>query len=221
MNTPSLSSTFSESTLRGFPGSFPDASANLYDQQTAPILRKSLARTASTSSFHNGLAESRPSTSRLENPGVTSPGTIPSLGSNLALRPAMHTRSVTSPANNLFSPASTMSTGFSEAAFFSDDEAEESLSDMDERSAHNQPSITIGGSSRQASDGPVSLESMIRHGMRRLTGSSASSREKERQREILRAQQRAAATTASSPRVPKVPPEYLSGPTSSPASPGQ
>ena len=98
---------------------------NIYDQQTAPILHKSLARTASSSSFHNGLAESRPHTSHQQQMPInfvmtptafstttpTSAGVSSASGVDLsgpavpvagliAARPALHTRSITSPANN-------------------------------------------------------------------------------------------------------------------------
>lgn len=218
----------SDPMLRGFTGNFADTSANLYDQQTAPILRKSLAQTASTSSFHNGLAESRPMNLRLDGGGgVRSPGTLTPQASNQTLRPVSHTRSVTSPANHLFSPTSggtqhpTPPVGVHETTFFSDDDADDGLSDIDERLTTNKPpSSHPTGPTRSVTDGSSSLESMIRTGMRRLTGGAANSREKERQRELIRAQHRAAAQTVTSPRVPKVPPEYLSGPTSGPASPG-
>ncbi|KAG2421135.1 hypothetical protein HFD88_000751 [Aspergillus terreus] len=217
-----------DATLRGFTGAYVDTSAHLYDQQTAPILRKSLARTASSSSFHNGLAESRPPNPRFDGPGMHSPGTLTPQASSQTLRPVSHTRSVTSPANHLFSPPtanvqfSTPPIGFSESAFLSDDDAEEGLSDFDERITLNRPAAPHPiNQTRSATDGSSSLESMIRSGMRRLTGGAANNREKERQRDFVRAQQRAIAQTASSPRVPKVPPEYLSGPTSSPTSPGQ
>lgn len=74
---------------------------------------------------------------------------------------------------------------------------------------------------RKGSETAPSLESMIRSGMRRLTGGTASGREKERQRDLLRAQQRAAVQTANSPRVPKVPAEFLAASVNSPTSPGQ
>ena len=214
-----------EPMLRGFTGNFADTS--LYDQQTAPILRKSLARTASTSSFYNGLAESRPTNLRLDPAGMRSPGTMTPQAPSQTLRPVSHTRSVTSPANNLFSPTSSTtqhapsSIGFNESAFLSDDDAEDSYSDFDERLTTNKPPTTPHpmGPVRSVTDGSSSLESMIRSGMRRLTGGAANNRDKERQRELVRAQHRAAAQTVTSPRVPKVPPEYLSGPTSNPTSP--
>ncbi|KAI9930563.1 hypothetical protein ASPWEDRAFT_107111 [Aspergillus wentii DTO 134E9] len=216
----------SDPILQGFTGSYADTSANLYDQQTAPILRKSLARTASTSSFHNGLAESRPSNVRPENASANPQpqGTLTPQASSQTLRPVSHTRSVTSPANNLFPQISngpqhsTPPIGFNESAFLSDDEAEDGLSDFDERFTVHKPIAHPISQTRSVTDGSSSLESMIRSGMRRLTGGTATNREKERQRELIRAQQRAVNQTASSPRVPKVPVEYLP---SNPASPGQ
>ncbi|PGH07578.1 hypothetical protein AJ80_07967 [Polytolypa hystricis UAMH7299] len=221
---PSLSGT----TLPSFSGDF-DAISNLYDQQTAPLLRKSLARTPSVSSFHNGLAESRPTTGRNDHgPAHSSPLTS---GSTLSqsLRPSMHTRSVTSPTNNFslstVHPSSSQTsisgignnTGFT---FLSDDELEDALSDSEDRLILSPPSGGSSTSPRPAGEGPFSLEGMIRSSVRRLTG-GASGKEKERQREFLRAQQRAYAQSATSPRVPKVPAEYLVSPGSTPASPGQ
>jgi hypothetical protein len=210
--------------LRGFTGSYVDTNAHLYDQQTAPILRKSLARTGSTSSFHNGLAESRPANFRFDSPGMPSPVAMNSQMSNQTLRPVSHVRSVTSPANNLFvhtqPPAIHESplVSHGDSAFFSDDDIEETHSDFDEHPV-GKSRAAVAPMVRSATDGPHSLESMIRSGMRRLTGGTANSQEKQRQRDILRAQHRAMVQTASSPRVPKVPEEYLAGPTSHPTSP--
>uniref|UniRef100_A0A093VEP7 Cell morphogenesis protein PAG1 n=1 Tax=Talaromyces marneffei PM1 TaxID=1077442 RepID=A0A093VEP7_TALMA len=218
--TPSMSSL---SEMRGYPGSFADTSASLYDQQTAPILRKSLARTPSSSSFHNGLAEtSRPPT-RLD--GVfqmtsSALGPAPTSAPGGGLRPVMHSRSVTSPANHLVNHTPSLSTAsmsphpIMESTLLSDSEVEESFSDIDERTGlHLSTSRSTPATSlaRKSSEGTSSLESMLRSGMRRLTGGTASSREKERQRDLLRAHQRAVAQTANSPRVPKVPAEYLTG----------
>jgi hypothetical protein len=211
--------------LRGFTGSYVvDTNAHLYDQQTAPILRKSLARTGSTSSFHNGLAESRPPNFRFDSPAGYSPVSAAPPNAAQLLRPTSHVRAVTSPANNLYvhtAPGmsnATPSIGPSDYAFMSDEEPDEVHSDLEERPVttrlHPLPAPMV----RSATDGQHSLESMIRSGMRRLTGGAAN-REKERQRDLLRAQHRAIVQTANSPRVPKVPEEYLSGPTSHPASP--
>ncbi|KAJ5423217.1 hypothetical protein N7491_008433, partial [Penicillium cf. griseofulvum] len=209
--------------LRGFTGNYVDTNAHLYDQQTAPILRKSLARTGSTSSFHNGLAESRPPNFRFDGPGVYSPVTAMPPNSSL-LRSGSHTRSVTSPANNLYvhtaanTPNATLPVGFSDSAFLSDEDPDEVHSDLEERPATKKMVPPPAPMMRSATDGPHSLESMIRSGMRRLTGGAAN-REKERQRDLLRAQHRAMVQTAHSPRVPKVPEEYLSAPTTRDALP--
>lgn len=213
--------------LRGFTGSYVDTNAHLYDQQTAPLLRKSLGRTGSTSSFHNGLAESRPPNFRFDGPGMQSPVHPPPQISTQTTRPPSHTRSVTSPANNLFvhsqpgAPQATPPVGSNDFAFLSDDEVEEAHSDLDERPASKKPvhPPMPPPMVRSATDGSHSLESMIRSGMRRLTGGAANNREKERQRDLLRAQHRAIVQTANSPRVPKVPEEYLAGSASHPASP--
>ncbi|KAL4907131.1 hypothetical protein BDW74DRAFT_175916 [Aspergillus multicolor] len=216
--------------LRGFAGSYVDSNASIYDQQTAPILRKSLARTASTSSFHNGLVDSRPTNMRFDGVGYHSAGASTPHLSTQTLRPVSHTRSVTSPVNHVFSPTSAgpqfsiPPIGAHEPTFFSDDENEEGSFDFDERlmtNKHPVHPLAMANQQRSATDSSSSLESMIRSGMRRLTGGTAAGRDKERQREFVRAQQRAIAQTANSPRVPKVPAEYLGGSPSYPSSPGQ
>ncbi|KAJ5918683.1 hypothetical protein N7454_009827 [Penicillium verhagenii] len=215
--------------LRGFTGSYVDTNAHLYDQQTAPILRKSLARTGSSSSFHNGLAESRPPNFRFDAPGIPSPVSAVSQSTlGIGLRPVSHTRSVTSPANNLFvhtAPSGSQTTpllSFGDSAFLSDDDIEETQSDFEDRpttARRVHPPMPPMIRSATEGAGSHSIESMIRSGMRRLTGGAANNREKERQRDLLRAQHRAMVQTANSPRVPKVPEEYLAGPTSHPTSP--
>ncbi|KAL4736224.1 cell morphogenesis N-terminal-domain-containing protein [Aspergillus similis] len=215
-------------SLRGFAGGYVDSNASIYDQQTAPILRKSLARTASTSSFHNGLVDSRPTNMRFDGVGYHTAGASTPHLSTQTLRPVSHTRSVTSPVNHVFSPSSagpqfsTPPIGVHEPTFFSDDDTEDGSFDFDGRLMVNKhPAHPLTNQSRSATDGSSSLESMIRSGMRRLTGSTAAGRDKERQREFVRAQHRAMAQTADSPRVPKVPAEYLGGSPSHPSSPGQ
>ncbi|KAI9821797.1 MAG: Cell morphogenesis protein PAG1 [Pycnora praestabilis] len=166
-----------------------DADANLYDQQTLPILHKSLARTASVSSFQNGFADARGPSTR--DPGVMTPTafTMPALP---LIRPSMHARSVTSPATNHLKT----STG---VELLSDDDMDEVFSD-DEK--------TAGLSNTQ--DGSFFLENMIRPlaqgtrlGMRRLTGGG--SKEKERQREMILAEKKATLQAPKSPKIPKLP----------------
>jgi hypothetical protein len=104
-----------------------DLGTNIYDQQTAPLLRKSLGRTASSASFHNGLADSRPPTSHhhqqpslaVMNPMAFTTAVLPGstsiapssaatvtglpptqeLVAGASSRPPLHARSITSPAN--------------------------------------------------------------------------------------------------------------------------
>ncbi|TPX26815.1 Cell morphoproteinsis protein PAG1 [Coccidioides immitis] len=214
------------STLRSFAaGDFQDASAHLYDQQTAPLLRKSLARTASSSSFQNGLAESRPSTAQRMEPAQlhSSPLAISTSAPTIVPpRSSLHMRSVTSP-NNYFPSINTSSSSLppmpqgsdAKSPYTPDDYFEDALSDSDDRLSMNHPS---SASPRVGPEGPFSLEAVIRSSVRRLTGGNAVGRDRERQRELLRAQHRA---LANSPRVPKVPPEYLVGSGSMPTSPGR
>lgn len=210
---------------------YEDASAYLYDQQTAPLLRKSLARTPSSSSFQNGLAESRPPASRTD-AGTSGPSALyPSpLNTNLQhlqpLRTSLHTRSITSP-TNYYPPSSHPSNhpalpdiNYAGRTFLSDDDDDDdAVSDSDDRLTLNHSSP--GGTRIGSEGGPASLDTMIRSSVRRLTGTT--NRERDKQREVIRAQQRAMVQTATSPRVPKVPPAFLPGGSnySAPSSGGQ
>ncbi|KAL9624068.1 MAG: hypothetical protein Q9160_001590 [Pyrenula sp. 1 TL-2023] len=233
---------------------------NIYDQQTAPILRKSLNRTASTSSFRDGLAESRPLAARdasIMTPTAFASGSasadqlVPNVATaSPSARPALHSRSITSPANHL--PTSRTTPGpvplipnlaDGGGSFLSDDEYDErevALSDSEtpfpalaatsslplHDSSHPLPILTGPSSiSRQApiTDGPFSLGTM-KSRMRRLTGGKGD-RDRDRQRDIKLQHKSGSLTVggqsnvmASSPRVPRVPHEYLM--TNSPTSPG-
>lgn len=230
--TSSFHSSIGGSMLHGSFSEMHDTGSNPYDQQAAPILSQSLARTASTSSFHNGLAEGpRPAFARNDR-SVMNPTAFTSAPYSRAAastRPSLHSRSVTSPANNLApqtSPPSRNHLFASNANYFSDGDNDDVLSDTDDRlpitrvspsgSTHGPtPTSAIG-------EGSFSIENMIRStrsGMRRLTG-GGNSAGKDKERQFLRAQHRAATQTVNSPRVPKVPAEYLTGTGSGPNSPG-
>ena len=253
-----------------------ERSTDLYDAQTAPILRKSLARTSSTVSFQNGLAESRPPMTQYH----TMQSNLPSTGYNAALqssfsshdemsgpgpslpdstrkpsistlvppapsRPGLHSRSITSPANQYLAaqlaPFSMIPSLPSDGSLTSDSyEDSEVLSDGENSpfpSLHPTSSTTKGplgpgplsaiapnlasGQSTPVETGTTggafSISSM-RRGMRRLTGGkSESQKEKDKVREInrLRAlstgQSGGSGVPAQSPRVPRVPAEYLTG----------
>lgn len=208
-----------------------DAGTNTYDQQTAPILNKSLARTASSSSFHNGLAESRPPTSH-QNVSMTPTAfnTTPVSGvldyttlplpaiptTNLSLRPSLHGRSITSPANNfpISQPTSAPAIpNFShnggsflseedesyDEATFSDSETSpfpQLLTQATSTSSGPGPSVAGRGPtstprsmaphSATEANGSFSFEGM-RRGMRRLTGAKGErDKEKDRIREMAR-----------------------------------
>ena len=168
-------------TINIYPTDPADSCAELYDQQTAPILHKTLARTASITSLQNGFSDFRSQ----RDLAVMTPTAFTAPN-----RPGLHSRSVTSPANNLLKPSNV-------SDILSDDETDETFSEDELATGNN------GGSSR-------SLSAAIRGGqssLRRLA--SGASGKKYRQRELLRAQSRSTRESPNSPEVPKVPEEYL------------
>jgi len=177
-------------TEAGYSGEGFDSGAQLYDEQTLPILHQSLAPTSSTTSFQNGFADMRPTHPNAMNPGAF----------NINLSRPTHSRSVTSPS----APASFQ--GSNTTTYLSDEDyTEEVFSDGDDERA------TITG------EGSFFLENMIkpitqgtRSGMRRLTGGR--SRDNERMRDNLR--RGMSQPPNKSPRVPKVPSAYLQKSTS-------
>ncbi|KAF2755319.1 hypothetical protein EJ05DRAFT_97917 [Pseudovirgaria hyperparasitica] len=182
--------TFSHSAL--------DVRENIYDQQTLPILHKSLERNASVSSFQSGFADHRGP----RDPAIMTPTAFSSTAAALqvgppAPRPGLHSRSITSPASTL--PQRTPPGG---GTFL--DETEELFSDDETLVARP------GGP-----DKPFFLETMIRpmaagarsgfnRGIRRLTGGNAEAKERERSKEMVRRE-----AQEMSPQVPKVPDFYL------------
>ncbi|KAK3079929.1 hypothetical protein LTS18_003565, partial [Coniosporium uncinatum] len=156
-----------------FLGSPLDGRETVYDQQTAPILNKSLTRNASVSSFQTGFADMKVP-SRAETIMTPTAFAIPNTSFPTALRPGMHSRSITSPAVNQRTPPGT---GTSIALPF--DEAEETFSDDD----YSNPVSRTNTSETPVSayEKSFSLEQMMkplaqgtrsgfRQGFRRLTG---------------------------------------------------
>jgi hypothetical protein len=179
-----------------------ESRAQLYDEQTLPILHQSLARASSEASFQNGFTDLRtPHTSQASTSNAMNPGAFNMASST---RPLMHARSVTSPS----APASFQS---NVATYLSDDDyTEEVFSDGDDERA------------AAPGEGSFFLENMIkplaqgtRLGVRRLTGGR--SRENERLREGLRAERRGMSQSPNSPMVPTIPSAYLMQQKSSPA----
>ena len=175
---------------------------HLYDQQTAPILNRSLKRNPSVNSFAGGFAEVRIPIVR--DPAVMSPTafTAPSSTSlptsahsqpTNSPRPGLMTRSHTSPIWHVHARSTPDASGSMP------EEIDEPFSDDDT------------GSGGTRSEKSFSLETMMhpfqrskgggfRQGIRRLTG-GGDSKERERAREAIRAAQR-------SP-VPKIPQNFL------------
>ncbi|KAI9736430.1 MAG: Cell morphogenesis protein PAG1 [Claussenomyces sp. TS43310] len=174
-----------------------ESGAQLYDEQTLPILHQSLGRTPSTASFQNGFADMRPPhVNRDQSFNAMNPGAF-NLNPNAPTRPSLHSRSVTSPS----APAYQSSNATLD--FLSDDDyADEVFSDGDEGAA---PAAAA------AADTSFFLDNMIRParvGMRRLTGGR--SKDAERLRDGVRDEKRGLSQPPyKSPRVPKVPGQYL------------
>ncbi|KZF23140.1 hypothetical protein L228DRAFT_228990 [Xylona heveae TC161] len=186
---------------QGIPGFSPDLGdfrANIYDQQTLPILHKSLARTASVTSFQTGFADARIPLGR--DPGVMTPAAFNPKSHIGNTRPPMHSRSVTSPAANGFQASGGVSeyhSGGDTDEVFSDD-------DLSVISAHQQEASSfLDGMIRPLAQG-------TRSRMRRFT--SGSGKDKEKQRDALRSERKS--QFAASPEVPRVPSAYLQGPNS-------
>ncbi|KAI4682406.1 uncharacterized protein J4E88_005296 [Alternaria novae-zelandiae] len=194
-------------------GSFAhDMRENLYDQQTAPILHKSLTRNASVTSFQSGFI-SDVKLSPARDPGVMTPGAFSSFANSSSStlpptshpRPNLHARSVTSPSApnqpQRISPSLSSTTLDEQNEPFSDDE------------------YSAGRSNSTDKAGTFSLENIIkpvahdtrsrfRSGMRRLTGGGGDNKEGAKTRDAIKL------ALQKSPQVPKVPDIYLVNPKS-------
>ncbi|KAF2736143.1 cell morphogenesis protein-like protein [Polyplosphaeria fusca] len=187
-----------------------DVRENLYDQQTAPILHKSLTRNASVTSFQSGFSTD-PKFSPARDPAVMTPAAFSSFTSapmisGVSTRPGLHSRSVTSPSAP--NQHQRLSPGLSSALI---DENGEPFSDDDMASGRsNSASAQEKGFSLENVIKPLTQDtrSRIRSGMRRLTGGSQDAKEREKTREAIKQ------ALQKSPQVPKVPDIYLHNPKS-------
>ncbi|KAF2816182.1 uncharacterized protein BDZ99DRAFT_471444 [Mytilinidion resinicola] len=204
-DTETLSELPSNLSLGRFNSSQADVRENVYDQQTLPILHKSLTRNASVTSFQSGFADAKvPAPPR--DPGVMTPtlftapsGSLAPAPSGPLPRPGLHSRSVTSPSvNQRTPPAFPMSTDDNEEPFSDDDASTGRMTTVEK-------SFSLEGMIRPLTQ---DTRSRIRSGMRRLTGGGGDAKEKERTREAIRA------ALQKSPQVPKVPDIYLQNPKS-------
>ena len=184
-----------------YPSGLIEERENLYNQEALPILHRSLQRNASVTSFHTGFAESR-YLPQHESPGVMNPAAF-SQNSNLAVRPGLHNRSVTSPVMTT-KKALTQShndvisgdEGGDEPDSFSDDEL--SIGRVHTADEPQQAQNTVKS---------VGFKAGFRQGLRRLTSSGGG-------REAREALKVANALPAKSPKVPKVPVIYSRDPQS-------
>ena len=180
---------YSNSTITGPAGPEADGSAEIYNRQTEPIPQRSLTRTASVTSLQNGFADVRSAMNR--DPGIMSPTafvTNPTPPNPLPPRPSLHSRSVTTPINNIG-----MQTNSIESP--TDEDTDDILSE-DERSTGNGGSRTFGSSLRAVHNGMKKVQPGV-------------SGKEYRQRDLLRGQSRSRSQAPHSPDVPKVPAAYL------------
>ena len=217
--TESISTT--ESSSRTQPPPTALSRENVYDQVTYPILHKSLTRNASISSFQNGFSDMKTS---IMTPGAFNlDASLPPLppGAQPIPRPTLHSRSVTSPANQMASPDHGFAMSVDDSAIaddpgvMSDDET--LFSPTGRPSTGDRSGYVYDPASGNLEKQYSFMDNMARQGgfragfrsgIRRLTGGSAD-REAARSRDAIRKE------LLKSPQVPKVPDVYLQNPKSS------
>ena len=180
---------YSDATITDSAGPEVNGGTELYNRQTEPILQKSLTRTASVTSLQNGFADVRSAMNR--DPGIMSPAafvTNPTPPNPLPQRPSLHSRSVTTPVNNLALQPNGIDSP-------TDEDTDDILSE-DERSTGNGGSRTFGSSLRAVHNGMKKVQPGV-------------SGKEYRQRDLLRGQSRSRSQAPHSPDVPKVPAAYL------------
>lgn len=170
---------------------------DVYEQQTLPILHKSLKRNASVTSFQNGFSDTRYAAAR--DPLVMNPGAFASNPAIVATRPGLHARSITSPVAHMPTVVTDMHPGEETGdETFSDDEM--SISRM----TTSDDSLSIH-SSNPRNPAAAGLRAGFRSGMRRLTGGTT---DRSQVKGIVRG-------VALSPKVPRLPIAFLNNPKSS------
>ncbi|ORY16772.1 cell morphogenesis N-terminal-domain-containing protein [Clohesyomyces aquaticus] len=199
----------------GFSSGTLDVRENLYDQQTAPILHKSLTRNASVTSFQSGFPASDSKLSPARDLGVMTPAAFSSFTSAPSApapsgplpRPGLHSRSVTSPSVNQhqrLSPALSSTLVDENGEPFSDDDLATGRSGS---SSHSAGTSTSGDKSFSLETTRSMISSGMRRGMRRLTGGGGDKEREKTRAMVMKELQR-------SPQVPKVPDIYLRDPKS-------
>ena len=168
-----------------------EARESIYDQQTLPLLHKSLQQNTNGAYQQSDFNDTKiPS---LRDAATMNP--VAFITSNTAPRPSPPARSMTSPPT----PQETQTSPLALAAndgqedVFSDDETSSSRAPLTDRTFPNVIKPFHG------------TRSNIRSGMRRLTGGTADGKERERIKDLVRTQMQ----LQKSPKVPKVPDQYL------------
>jgi hypothetical protein len=170
---------------------------DVYEQQTLPILHKSLKRNASVTSFQNGFSDTRFGLAR--EPLVMNPGAFASNPAIIATRPALHARSVTSPMAAMHHMPRVITD-----LQYEEDTADEPFSDDDlsiSRMTTSDDALSVHSSNSRAPSA-AGLRAGFRSGMRRLTGGTTDRRDIK-------------GLVRLSPQVPRVPTVWLSNPKSS------
>nr|POE51779.1 cell morphogenesis protein pag1 [Quercus suber] len=184
-----------------YPSELVEERENLYDQQTLPILHKSLKRNPSVTSFQTGFAELRYHPAARE-PTIMNPGAFAQATHSNRSRPGLHNRSITSPAMSVNKTPPRLQndlTSGDEAGDEPEPFSDEDFSSIGRRQTEGEPNHA------QNTAKPGGIRAGFRQGLRRLTSSGGN------RNEALKA-----ATTASgkSPKVPKLPANYMNYPLS-------
>lgn len=174
---------------------------NVYEQQTLPILHKSLRRNASITSFQNGFTDVRYTSPR--EPFVMTPTAFAMNPTIATGRPGLHLRSVTSPAAQVKRTPPILPSDLTSG----DEAGDEPFSDDDLTMSRMTTSdeATLSTSFRPL---PTGIRANFRSGMRRLTGGSSSSNMGDR-KEIRDGIRGVGIGGQRSPKVPKVPAVWL------------
>jgi len=189
-----IASPLDNSATLKYPSVLIEERENLYDEEALPILHRSLQRNTSVNSFQTGFAEMRYPKGR--EPAIMTPGAF-AQSTTPSLRPGLHNRSVTTPAEVMTlkkTPtrlsndiASGDETGYEQDSF-SDDELAIGRAHTSDEARYAQTTVK-----------PAGFKAGFRSGLRRLASTSGN----RDMRDVQRAAQ------AKSPRVPKVPQSYL------------
>ena len=170
-----------------------DTRESIYDEQTLPILHRTLQQ-----NINNDISQSEYDESKtLVQSQATSPAFFSTVGASTKVN--VLSRSITSPATP--QEEHPFSTGIlameGQEDIFSDDETSIARAPLVDRSFSIETMIKPFQGTRSG----------IRSGMRRLTGGTADGKEEKRIKDLVRTQMQ----LQKSPKVPKVPDQYLHG----------